>query len=120
MSALKQVLGKNLIGIGLGVFMVVLLVAMPLVLMPGHTFVGSDNMGSSVIRQLAPTYDSSWVRNWWTPPGSETESMLFALQAAAGGMLVGYAFGYFRGRKSAMPANVAASSAASSDESAHE
>lgn len=102
--------GKNRIGVALGVFIVVLLVALPLVLTPNSAFVGTDNAGSDVIGQLAPAYDSGWIRNWWSPPGAETESMLFALQATVGGLLVGYAFGYFRGRKSVMPANVAASS----------
>ncbi|MBK8050039.1 MAG: energy-coupling factor ABC transporter substrate-binding protein [Anaerolineales bacterium] len=89
---------------------------MPLVLTPNGTFVGTDNVGSDVIRQLAPTYDSGWARNWWSPPGTETESMLFALQAAVGGLLVGYAFGYFKGRKSVRPASVDAPD----NESAHQ
>ena len=81
---------------GLGVLAIVLLVTIPLVLEPNGAFGGSDNAGTAAIRQLAPQYDPTWTSNWWRPPGTETESMLFALQAAAGALLIGYAFGYLQ------------------------
>jgi cobalt/nickel transport protein len=33
----------------------------------------------------------------WVPPGAEIESGLFALQAAVGGICVGWVFGYWKG-----------------------
>ena len=32
------------------------------------------------------------------PPSGEIESLLFALQAAIGAIIIGYAFGYWRGQ----------------------
>ena len=83
----------------IGVLLVILLMAVPLVFNHESQFAGSDGAGSDLIRTLAPDYDSTWIANWWTPPGSETESMLFALQATAGGLLIGYFFGYMRGKR---------------------
>ena len=34
-----------------------------------------------------------------TPPGGETESLLFCLQGAFGALIIGYGFGYFVARK---------------------
>ncbi|NJN84175.1 MAG: cobalt transport protein CbiN [Caldilineaceae bacterium] len=81
------------------VLLIVLLGAAPLVLVPDSEFGGSDGVGSEVVARIAPEYNAQWATNWWTPPGSETESMLFALQATAGGILIGYCFGYMRGKK---------------------
>lgn len=82
-----------------GVFAIILLTALPLVLIQDSGFGGSDGVGSDIVAEIAPTYNSEWIANVWTPPGGETESMLFALQAAAGGVLIGYCFGFLRGRK---------------------
>jgi cobalt/nickel transport protein len=35
----------------------------------------------------------------WTPPSGEIESALFALQAAIGGIVLGWVFGFWRGQK---------------------
>lgn len=85
-----------LIGIGL----IVLLAVVPLVIVQDSEFGGSDGAGSEAIVEIAPEYDNEWIGNIWEPPGGETESLLFALQATAGGVLIGYCFGYLRGRKS--------------------
>jgi cobalt/nickel transport protein len=78
--------------------LIVFLVVLPLVLINDSEFGGSDGVGSEIVAEIAPDYDSNWIGNIWTPPGGETESMLFALQATAGGILIGYCFGYLRGR----------------------
>jgi cobalt/nickel transport protein len=82
-----------------GIVVIILLAAIPLILVQDSEFGGADGAGSEVIESIAPEYDSSWTTNWWEPPGGETESMLFALQATVGGFLIGYFFGYMRGRK---------------------
>jgi cobalt/nickel transport protein len=84
----------------LAVGTIILLTMLPLILARGAQFGGSDLAGAVAVERLAPEYDSGWAANWWTPE-RETESMLFALQAAAGGVLIGYFFGYVQGRKSA-------------------
>ncbi|MCB0191090.1 MAG: energy-coupling factor ABC transporter substrate-binding protein [Anaerolineae bacterium] len=85
----------------LGIIAIVLLMTIPLFLVPDSEFGGSDGAGSEAIATIAPDYNSEWITNFWAPPGGETESMLFALQATVGGILIGYLFGYLRGRKTA-------------------
>jgi cobalt/nickel transport protein len=83
----------------LGIVIIILLMAYPLATIKDSEFGGSDGAGSDVVAQIAPEYNSEWIANWWAPPGGETESMLFALQATAGGIFIGYFFGFLNGRK---------------------
>jgi cobalt/nickel transport protein len=83
----------------LGFALIILLTAYPLLTIKDSEFGGTDGAGSEVVTQIAPAYNSEWITNWWSPPGGETESMLFALQAAAGGVGIGYFFGFLNGRK---------------------
>jgi cobalt/nickel transport protein len=71
--------------------------------MKGAAFSGSDEAGSSLVAELSgkPVAAFTPVIPQWQPPGAEIESCLFALQAAAGGILVGGVFGYWIGKKSA-------------------
>jgi cobalt/nickel transport protein len=77
---------------------VVLLAVVPLFLHPSSEFGGSDDAAEAVITEVAPD-TQPWFHPIWTPPGSETESLLFALQAALGAGFVGYYFGLKRGEK---------------------
>jgi cobalt/nickel transport protein len=83
----------------LGIVLIVLMAAIPLGMITNSEFGGSDNVGADTVKSMYPNYNESWVQNVWTPPGGETESMLFALQAVAGGVLIGYFFGYKNGQK---------------------
>ena len=83
----------------LGILAIILLMAIPVFIIQDSEFGGSDGAGSEAVAAIAPDYDSGWITHWWEPPGGETESALFALQAAFGGILIGYFFGYLRGRK---------------------
>ncbi len=85
----------------LGVVAMILLAAFPLIIVKNSEFGGSDGAGVEAIKSINPDYDETWIGNIWEPPGGETESMLFALQAIAGGFLIGYFFGYKRGQKKA-------------------
>lgn len=40
-----------------------------------------------------------WIGPIWEPPSGEIESLLFALQAAIGALIIGYCFGYWKGSK---------------------
>ena len=82
-----------------GIIAIILLMVIPLIFVQGSEFGGADGLGAEMVTQIAPAYDSEWATNLWEPPGGETESLLFALQATIGGILIGYFFGYFRGRK---------------------
>ncbi|WP_426451563.1 energy-coupling factor ABC transporter substrate-binding protein [Paenibacillus sp. S-38] len=76
---------------------VILLSAVPLLLVDGD-FGGADGAAEELIGAIAPSY-VPWIAPLLEPP-AETESMLFALQAAAGAGFIGYVFGYFKGRAS--------------------
>lgn len=102
MSGQKQ--GMSLGMIALAVIVMILLAVIPLLTIEGTEFGGSDGLGADTVKEINPDYDETWIANIWAPPGGETESMLFALQAVFGGILIGYFFGYKRGQKSALAA----------------
>jgi len=83
----------------IGIAAIILLAVIPLFIITDSEFGGADGLGAETVATLAPDYDSGWISNIWEPPGGETESALFALQAAIGGILIGYFFGYLRGKK---------------------
>jgi len=106
-TALKKI-DKRVVVIG--IILIAMLMAFPLFVVEDSEFGGSDGAGSEAITAIAPDYDSEWISNWWQPPGGETESALFALQAAIGGILIGYALGYLRGRQKGQKMTVEANS----------
>jgi cobalt/nickel transport protein len=68
-------------------------VAAPLIV-PGlkGEFKGSDDLGTEAILEARPDY-KPWFEPLWKPPSDEVETMLFALQAALGAGVLGYAIG---------------------------
>jgi len=62
-------------------------------------FAGSDTVGSSQIAKITgiPEEEYQPLIWQWVPPSGEIESGLFALQAAIGGIFVGWIFGYWKG-----------------------
>jgi len=54
-------------------------------------FGGADGAGEEAILEIAPDYEP-WFSPLWEPK-PETESMLFALQAAIGAGVIGYFIG---------------------------
>jgi cobalt/nickel transport protein len=68
--------------------------------MSGAEFAGSDNAGSGLIAKLSGTPVENFhpLIPQWVPPSGEIEACLFALQAAAGGILVGGVFGFWLGQ----------------------
>ena len=83
----------------LGIIVVIILVV-PLVMYSGlgedqGYFGGSDDQGSDGVSE---TGYEPWFSPFWEPPSGEIESLLFALQAAIGAIIIGYFFGYWRGQ----------------------
>ena len=74
-------------------------------IMTDAEFAGSDTLGSVQIAEMTgKTEDEFQPLVWqWAPPSGEIESGLFALQAAIGGILVGWVFGYWKGQKKRTP-----------------
>lgn len=81
---------------------VILLAVAPLLLVPGSEFGGADGQAEEAIGEVAPDY-APWFSPLLEPPGGETESLLFALQAALGAGVIGYIFGLKRGQRTSGP-----------------
>lgn len=87
------------------ILLVVLITAIPLFYHPqGAEFSGADSQGSALIEQEHPDYQV-WFTPFWEPPSGEIESLFFALQAALGAGVLGYALGYLKGKKQGITAN---------------
>lgn len=66
---------------------------------PDSEFGGADGAAEDVIMEMTGGEYEPWVEGFgFEPPGGETESLLFALQAAIGAIIIGYFFGYYRGK----------------------
>ncbi|HQD25572.1 energy-coupling factor ABC transporter substrate-binding protein [Methanoculleus sp. DTU007] len=57
---------------------------------------GADGEAAALIE--ASGYEP-WTESFWVPPSGEIESLLFALQAAIGAVIIGYIFGYWHGSR---------------------
>ncbi|MEL7668876.1 energy-coupling factor ABC transporter substrate-binding protein [Methanobacterium sp.] len=80
--------------------LVVLIVAFPLAMYNGKGeeqgyFSGADDQGSELIES---TGYEPWFSSIWEPPSGEIESLLFAVQAAIGAIIIGYVLGYYNGQ----------------------
>lgn len=87
------------------VFMILALVLLcavilvfPLMTIHDSEFGGADGAAEEVIAAVDPDYEP-WVESILEPPGGETESLLFCLQAALGATVIGFGFGYLVARK---------------------
>ena len=85
--------------------LVAILIIAPLVIYSGHGeddgyFGGADDAGGEAIEENNPDYEV-WASSPWEPPSGEIESLLFALQAAIGAIIIGYIFGYWHGGNNA-------------------
>jgi cobalt/nickel transport protein len=61
-----------------------------------HEWSGADGQAENVISELSGGTYKPWFESIYTPPSREIESLLFALQAAIGSLIVGYFLGYYR------------------------
>lgn len=75
--------------------MVAIFVA-PLILLPNAEFGGADGAAEEAI---IDTGYEPWFTSIWEPPSGEIESLLFALQAAIGAIIIGYFIGYEKGKR---------------------
>lgn len=61
-------------------------------------FGGADGAAGEVIEE---TGYEPWFSSIWEPPSSEIESLLFAVQAAIGALIIGYVLGYWNAQAKA-------------------
>lgn len=59
---------------------------------------GADGSAAELIEE---TGYEPWFDPVWEPPSGEIESLFFSLQAALGAVVIGYFFGYYRGKQAA-------------------
>jgi len=58
-------------------------------------FGGADDAAGTAIEE---TGYEPWFTSIWEPPSGEIASLLFAIQAAIGAIIIGYILGYFHGQ----------------------
>ena len=83
----------------LGIVCIIIFIA-PLAMYNGHGeddgyFGGSDDQAGQAVEK---TGFQPWYSSIWEPPSGEIESLIFALQAAIGAIIIGYFFGLWRGQ----------------------
>jgi cobalt/nickel transport protein len=61
-----------------------------------HEWSGADVQAGNTIDKLTGGTYQPWFQPIYTPPSGEIESLLFALQAAFGAIIIGYFLGYYR------------------------
>ncbi len=76
---------------------VVALSVIPLMLIQDAEFGGADGQAEEAIKEIQPQYQP-WFNSLIELPSGEVESLLFAVQAAAGAGVIGYVIGLYRGR----------------------
>ena len=75
----------------------VIIAIIPLVVIKNSEFEGADGEAFDAITEIDPSFEP-WADPVLEPPGGETESLLFCLQAAIGAGIFGYGFGVLRER----------------------
>ncbi|MBR0597324.1 energy-coupling factor ABC transporter substrate-binding protein [Sinanaerobacter chloroacetimidivorans] len=78
--------------------LIVLIAVVPLLTIQDSEFGGADGAAEEAITKINPTY-IPWAESLVEPPGGETESLLFCLQAGIGAGIFGFGFGYLVARK---------------------
>lgn len=80
------------------IILAVIIAIAPLIFIKGSEFGGADGAAEDVISVIHPDYEA-WAEPVIEPPGGETESLLFCIQAALGGGVFGFGLGYLICRK---------------------
>ncbi|QOX63598.1 energy-coupling factor ABC transporter substrate-binding protein [Anoxybacterium hadale] len=89
---------KNITVILVLLLLVVAIAVTPLLLIKDSEFGGADGAAEDAITAINPNYQP-WASSLLEPPGGETESLLFCLQAGIGAGIFGFGFGYLVARK---------------------
>lgn len=76
------------------VLLCVIIAVVPLALIKDSEFGGSDDAASNAISSILEVDEyKPWFSPIYEPPGGETESLLFCLQAAIGAGIFGFGLG---------------------------
>mgnify|MGYP000856874585 CR=1 len=80
------------------IILAVIITIVPLLLIKDSEFGGADGQAEETIAEVAPDY-TPWFSPIIEPPGGETESLLFCVQAGLGAGIFGFGLGYLVCRK---------------------
>lgn len=89
---------KNYIVVPVLLLLVIVIAVTPLLLIKDSEFGGADGAAEEAVTTINPDYQP-WAQSLLEPPGGETESLLFCLQAGIGAGIFGFCFGYLVARK---------------------
>lgn len=96
-------LSKNTILVLVMLLACVIIAIVPLMYIKDSEFGGADGAAEEAIGEINPDYEP-WASSILEPPGGETESLLFCLQAALGAGIFGFGIGTLRERSKAKKA----------------
>lgn len=96
-------MSKNAIIVVVMLLACVLIAIIPLMTIRDSEFGGADGAAEEIIGEINPDYQP-WAESIIEPPGGETESLLFCLQAALGAGIFGFGIGTLRERSKAKKA----------------
>lgn len=74
-----------------------LIAVIPLMVIKDSEFGGADGAAEEIVAEINPDYEV-WAESILEPPGGETESLLFCLQAALGAGILGFGIGTLKER----------------------
>lgn len=67
--------------------------------MTNSKYVGTDDKAEGVVNEITGGTYKPVAEPIWKPPSGEIESLLFALPAAIGAVVIGYVLRYYRAKK---------------------
>lgn len=91
---------RSMINLGLVLATIAIFVVALVVGLSQGEFVGTDSAATDEITASDPSY-TPWFTGFWSQPGGEVESGLFALQAALGAGVLGFVLGSYRSKRRA-------------------
>ncbi|MEG0272071.1 MAG: energy-coupling factor ABC transporter substrate-binding protein [Hydrogenoanaerobacterium sp.] len=89
---------KNILSVVLALAFCALIIVYPLLTIKDSEFGGADGAADGIITSIDKEY-TPWYEPAWAPPGGETESLLFCLQAALGAGVFCFCAGYLAATK---------------------
>lgn len=84
---------KNIIMVVAAIVIMVGLCVFPLMTIKDSEFGGADGAAGDLILEIDKDF-VPWAESIWAPPGGETESLMFCLQAALGSGIFCFCAGY--------------------------
>lgn len=81
------------------ILVLIIMLAIPLFTLKDAAFEGADGQAEEVISEINPDYEP-WFSPLIEPASGEIESLLFAVQAALGAGVIGYFYGFVKGKRS--------------------